>query len=79
MLSKPFIFESGIIFCQPVKMMGFKICSFTHKFKVRVRVRLVKEPYGGSGGLAPWVMVRVRYAKIPYGGSGGLAPWVRVR
>ena len=40
-------------------MMGFKICSFTHKFKVRVR--LVKEPYGGSGGLAPglglgWLM-----------------------
>ena len=42
-------------------MMGFKICSFTHKFKVRVR--LVKEPYGGSGGLAPWV--RVRLVKEP--------------
>ena len=56
-------------------MMGFKICSLTYKFKVRVRS--VKEPYGGSGGLAPWV--RVRSVKVPYGGSGGLAPRVRVR
>ena len=38
---------------------------------------LVMVPYGGSGGLAPWV--RVREVKVPYGGSGGLAPWVRVR
>ena len=34
-------------------MMGFKICSLTYKFKVRVGVRSVKEPYGGPGGLPP--------------------------
>ena len=28
--------------------------------RVRVSVRSVKVPYGGSGGLAPWVRVRVR-------------------
>ena len=41
-------------------MMGFKICSLTYKFKVRVGVRSVKEPYGGARGLASWVRVRFR-------------------
>ena len=55
-------------------MMGFKICSLTYKFKVRVRS--VKEPYGGSEGLAPVLgLGQLRYPR----GVWGLAPWVRVR